>query len=80
LTFYLDKIAEKNQKKRIKGTVQIIEAFQCGIQNIEVVGFFVSLSDLNVANNPELKSLKGIESCRVLKYLNCSDCDIEDIS
>jgi Leucine-rich repeat (LRR) protein len=43
------------------------------------VGTFIQLSDLNIGDNPHIRSLKGIEQCLNLKYLNCNGCDLESI-
>ena len=45
---YLKKITEKNKLWKIRNNVQAIEAFQCQLKNIEMVGTFYQLSDLNI--------------------------------
>ena len=79
LETHLGKIKERNKLWKITNTVQYIEAFQCNISCIRVVGMFAKLMDLNIGGNPGLKSLRGIESCSTLKYLNCSNCDLDNI-
>lgn len=77
---HLKQVSEENRIWKIRNTVQAIEAFQCQLDNIKVVGTFFLLSDLNIGENNLIKSLKGIESCVNLKYLNCNNCDLETIS
>jgi hypothetical protein len=76
---YINKIGEKNKIFKIRNIVQTVEAFQCDISSVRVVGMFVKLLDLNLGDNPRLQSLKGVENCLNLRHLNCSNCDIENI-
>jgi Leucine-rich repeat (LRR) protein len=75
----MKEIPEKNKLWKVKNTVQSIEAFQCDLSNIYVVGKFAKLSDLNIGNNNRITSLEGIENCTKLKYLNCSNCNLLNI-
>ena len=73
------KIKQKNKIWKIKNNVQAIEAFQCQLTSIRVVNMLSKLQDLNVGENPQLKSLRGVQGCISLKYLNCANCDIDNI-
>ena len=75
---YLNQITEKNKLWKIRNTVLVVQAFSCNLSNINIISLFVQLTDLNIGQNPSIKSLKGIENCFNLRYLDCKNCDLEN--
>jgi adenylate cyclase class IV len=57
---HLNKIEEKNRVWKVRNSVHSVEVFHCSLDNIKPVGLFMKLTDLNIGDNPELKSLEGI--------------------
>lgn len=59
--------------------VQIIRARACGLQDIYVVKHFPNLIELNISNNHELRTLRGLEECIQIRSLDCKGCDLTNI-
>lgn len=58
-------LSESDPHKRVKvcSSIKGIEADNCSLQSIEVVIRFANIYELNVSNNVDITSLKGIEDC-----------------
>jgi len=73
---FIVQMPEANIARKVRNNIQSIEMFHCSLDNIYPMGKFKNLTDLNIGDNLEIKSLKGIEGCQKLKYLNCHGCDL----
>jgi hypothetical protein len=56
----LKAIKDAQKIEKITRGIHHIKAFDCGLTNIEVTTQFANLIDLNINNNRQIKSLKGL--------------------
>ena len=57
----LSSIDDPSKIERITRGVHNLKAMKCSLLNIDIISRFTHLTDLNISDNRELKSLKGIE-------------------
>lgn len=48
------------KKYKACSTIKTIEAYNCGLNNIDIVSNFPKISELNISYNPEVTSLNSI--------------------
>lgn len=59
--------------------VENIKAYRCNIESLDIITKFPNLLEINISDNPEIKSLRGIEDCRYLRNLEARNCDIRNL-
>jgi Leucine-rich repeat (LRR) protein len=75
----LSTVDDPPKYERMVRGVQTIRARGCEIKSIEVVRSFFNLLELNISNNKELQSLRGLEKCLQLRNLDCKGGDLQNI-